>query len=74
MLCPSCIFKGGGEFLGSKPFPSVFDDLDNWMNKVVFINNGKCEDKINISDFKNGNSLYQAVKSKLLCLIHLLPK
>ena len=44
----------------------VFDDLDNWMNKVVFINNGKCEDKINISDFKNGNSLYQAVKSKLL--------
>ena len=33
---------------------------------VVFINNGKCEDKINISDFKNGNSLYQAVKSKLL--------
>jgi hypothetical protein len=28
LLCPSCIFKGGGEFLGSKPFPSVFDDLD----------------------------------------------
>ena len=28
LLCPSCIFKGGGEFLGQLPNPSVFDDLD----------------------------------------------
>ena len=28
LICPSCVFKGGGDFVGVAPFPSVFDDLD----------------------------------------------
>ena len=28
LICPSCVFKGGGDFVGRAPFPSVFDDLD----------------------------------------------
>ena len=44
----------------------VFDDLDQWMDSVVYISNGTCEDKIDMKTFKQDKSLYQAVKEKLL--------
>tara|TARA_B100001063_G_scaffold246747_1_gene287381 strand:- start:109 stop:909 length:801 start_codon:yes stop_codon:yes gene_type:complete len=44
----------------------VFDDLDRWMDCVVYISNGTCEDKIDMKTFKQDKSLYQAVKEKLL--------
>ena len=44
----------------------VFDDLDQWMDNVVYISNGTCQDKIDMNTFKQGKSLYQAVKEKLI--------
>lgn len=44
----------------------VFDDLEQWIDKVVYISNGTCQNKIHISSFTNGKTLYQAVKDKLL--------
>lgn len=44
----------------------VFDDLEQWIDKVVYISNGRCQNKINISTFTEGKTLYQSVKDKLL--------
>ena len=45
----------------------IFDDLDKWANKVVYITNGKCEKKINMKDFNTSNNLFQSVKTKMIC-------
>ena len=44
----------------------VFDDLDNWMDSVVYISNGVCENKIDMKYFIENTTLYNAVKNKLL--------
>ena len=44
----------------------IFDNLEKWMNKVVYISNGVCEDKVNMNEFNNQNNLYDSVKNKLL--------
>lgn len=44
----------------------VFDDLEQWIDMVVYISNGRCQNKINISTFTKGKTLYQSVKDKLL--------
>jgi CCR4-NOT complex subunit CAF16 len=43
----------------------IFDNLDKWANNVIYISNGKCDDKINISKFDINNNLYLSVKEKL---------
>ena len=44
----------------------IFDNLDKWMNKVVYISNGICEDKVDMKKFNDHNNLYDSVKNKLL--------
>jgi CCR4-NOT complex subunit CAF16 len=44
----------------------IFDNLEKWMNKVVYISNGVCEDKVNMNEFNDQNNLYDSVKNKLL--------
>ena len=44
----------------------VFDDLEQWIDNIVYISNGRCQNKINISTFTEGKTLNQSVKDKLL--------
>ena len=44
----------------------IFDNLDKWMNKVVYISNGVCENKVDMNEFNDQNNLYDSVKNKLL--------
>ena len=44
----------------------IFDNLEKWMDKVVYISNGKCENKIDMNEFNDKNNLYDSVKFKLL--------
>lgn len=45
----------------------IFDSLHKWINKVIYISDGKCEDKINLKKFiKNQENLYESVKDKML--------
>jgi len=36
------------------------------MNKVLFIKNGECSEKIDIEKFDTQNNLFESVKNKLL--------
>lgn len=40
----------------------IFDNLDELVNKVIYISNGKCSKKQNILDFKNKDTLFNSVK------------
>ena len=44
----------------------IFDNLKNNMNKVLFIKNGECSEKIDIENFDNQHNLFESVKNKLL--------
>ena len=44
----------------------IFDDLDKWSDKVVYITNGTCEKKINMKEFNTSNNLFQSVKKKII--------
>lgn len=44
----------------------IFDNLEKWMNRVVYISNGVVENKVDMNDFNNQNNLYDSVKNKLL--------
>lgn len=45
----------------------VFDDLDEWMDSVIYIDDGTCEDKVDMQTFMDGNtSLFNSVKYKLM--------
>ena len=40
----------------------IFDNLEKWINKVVYISNGICDEKQNIEDFNKGDNLFESVK------------
>jgi len=44
----------------------ILDNIDNWATHVIYISNGKCENKKTIENFKNGESLYNSIKFKFL--------
>ena len=44
----------------------IFDNLEKWMNRVVYISNGVVENKVDMNDFNDQNNLYDSVKNKLL--------
>ena len=40
----------------------IFDNLEKWINKVVYISNGICDEKQNIEEFNKGDNLFESVK------------
>lgn len=44
----------------------ILDNIDNWATHVIYISNGRCENKVSIEKFKNGDSLYNSIKLKFL--------
>ena len=44
----------------------IFDNMDNWATDVVYISNGRCENKISIKDFNKDQNLFLSVKNKIL--------
>ena len=43
----------------------IFDNLDKWANKVVYISNGRCRQKISMNDFNVKNNLFESVKDEI---------
>ena len=41
----------------------IFDNLSKWINKVVYISNGICNEKQNIEDFNKCDNLFESVKN-----------
>ncbi|VVU95631.1 ABC transporter [seawater metagenome] len=44
----------------------IFDSIENWCTHVVYISNGKCQEKETIQQFNIENNLYMSVKNKIL--------
>jgi CCR4-NOT complex subunit CAF16 len=45
----------------------IFDNIHQWMNKVIYISGGRCEKKINMKEFNTSETLFDSVKNKLIC-------
>tara|TARA_B100000674_G_C37949532_1_gene966544 strand:- start:710 stop:1522 length:813 start_codon:yes stop_codon:yes gene_type:complete len=44
----------------------IFDNLDKWADKVIYISKGKCENKIYMNKFNTCNNLFKSVKKKMV--------
>jgi len=44
----------------------IFDNLDSYVDNIIFISNKTCDDKKSLKEFNIENSLYLSVKNKIL--------
>ena len=44
----------------------IFDNLDKWINNVLYISNGKLSNKESITEFNKCGNLYESVKNIII--------
>lgn len=44
----------------------IFDNLDKWMNKIIYINQGKCSTLMDLKEFNKSRNLFESVKDVLV--------
>jgi len=44
----------------------IFDNLDKWADKVIYISNGNCSNIEDIDKFNTSSNLFESVKNKIL--------
>ena len=43
----------------------IFDNLQKWANKVIYISKGICRDKISMNEFNKSDNLFESVKNEI---------
>ena len=43
----------------------IFDNLDKWANKVIYISKGSCREKISMDEFNKSDNLFESVKNEI---------
>lgn len=44
----------------------IFDNIEEWGTKVIYISNGTCENKLNIDEFNKNGNFFKSVKNKII--------